>query len=106
MLFCVKTFVCLKSFFVPLHPWSSPHDLASFIMIDMKGFEKVSYECELRYPNGQTIKLQRFSVEALLAHIKTMHIACSAMVLESVSVRGVRATLLFSAVVCGLDLEG
>ena len=106
MLFFVKTFVCLKSFFVPLHPWSSPHDLASFIMIDMKGFENVVYECELRYSGGIKRKLVRCSVEALLEDIKDMHIVCSAMVLEKVSVKGVRAKLLFSAVVCGLDLEG
>ena len=106
MLFIVKTFVCLKSFFVPLHPWSSPHDLASFIMIDMKGFELVTYECELHYPDGKESLLWAYSVEALLADIKAMHLNCSALVLESVRVKGVRATLLFSAVVCGLDLEG
>lgn len=106
MLFYVKTFVCSKSFFVPLHPWSSPHDLASFIMIDMKGFENVIYACELRYPDGKKKNLVRSSVEALLADIRSMHIACSAMVLESVSFKAYRATFGFSAVVCGLDLEG
>ena len=75
-------------------------------MICMDSFECVFYECELRFPDGKKKSLKRYSVEALLADIKAMHLECSAMVLERVNVKGNRATLLFSAVVCGLDLEG
>lgn len=106
MLLFVKTFVCSKSFLYLCIRGPRPTIWRVFIMIDMVTYEYVFYECELRFPDGKKKMLKRYSVETLLADIKRMHLECSAMVLERVNVKGNRATLLFSAVVCGLDLEG